>query len=85
MRCEWSAQRARRVRTCAVLVMHVRNRGIHTLWRFTCTPNSPLFSSSQVSKESVCSCVAVALKEGCLKRLGLFCVRFIRIHTMHGE
>ena len=24
----------------------------------------------------VCSCAAVALKLGCLKRLGLFCVRF---------
>ena len=25
MRCEWSAQRARRVRICAVLAMHVPN------------------------------------------------------------
>ena len=26
--------------------------------------------------ESVCSCATVALKLSCLKRLGLFCVRF---------
>ena len=26
--------------------------------------------------QSVCSCAAVALKLSCLKRLGLFCVRF---------
>ena len=73
MWCEWSAQRARRVRICAVLAMHVPHLGIHTLCRFTCIPNSRLFPSSQVS---VCSCAAVAFKLSCLKRLGLFCVRF---------
>ena len=56
-----------------MLAMHVPNRDIHTLCRFTCIPNSPLFPFSQVS---VCSCAAVAFKLSCLKRLGLFCVRF---------
>ena len=55
-----------------MLAMHVPNLGIHTLCRFTCIPNSPLFSS----QVSVCSCAAVAFKLSCLKRLGLFCVRF---------
>ena len=31
---EWSTQRARGARVCAVLAMHVPNLGIHTLWRF---------------------------------------------------
>ena len=56
-----------------MLAMHVPNLGIHTLCRFTCIPNTPLFSSSQVS---VCSCAAVEFKLSCLKRLGLFCVHF---------
>ena len=56
-----------------MFAMHVPNLGIHTLCRFTCIPNSPLFPSSEVS---VCSCAAVAFKLSCLKRLGLFCVRF---------
>ena len=41
MRWERSAQRARRVRICAVLVMHVPNCGIHTLCRFPCAPIHP--------------------------------------------
>ena len=65
---------------------------------FTCCDTFPvpqfiLVLSSQVRKESVCSCVAVALKQGCLKRLGLFITRnrvalrplHFGIHTMHGE
>ena len=56
-----------------MLAMHVPNLGIHTLYRFTCIPNPPLFLLSQVS---VCTCAAVAFKLSCLKRLGLFCVRF---------
>ena len=41
MRSEWSAQRARRVRICAVLAMHVPNLGIHTLCCFPCAPIHP--------------------------------------------
>ena len=41
MQSEWSAQRARRVRVCAVLAMHVPNSGIHTLCRFPCVPIHP--------------------------------------------
>ena len=41
MRSEWSAQRTRRVRICAVLAMHVPNLGIHTLCRFPCGPIHP--------------------------------------------
>ena len=38
---EWSTQRTRRVRVCAVLAMHVPNLGIHTLWRFSCASMHP--------------------------------------------
>ena len=41
MRSESSAQRARRVRVCAVLAMHVPNSGIHTMCRFFCVPIHP--------------------------------------------
>ena len=41
MQREWSAQRARRVRICAVRAMHVPNRGIHTLLRLPCIPIHP--------------------------------------------
>ena len=33
---EWSTQRARRVRICTVLAMHVPNLGIQTSWSFPC-------------------------------------------------
>ena len=57
MRCEWSAQRARRVRICAVLAMHVPNGGIHTMWRFPCTPIHPcsLFTGKKRKCLLVCS------------------------------
>ena len=48
---EWSTQRARRVRVCAVLAMHVPNVGIHTLWRLPCASNHPpLFFTGQREK-----------------------------------
>ena len=46
MLSEWSAQRARRVRICAVLAMHVPNSGIHTLCRFPCVPIHPCLLST---------------------------------------
>ena len=45
---EWSTQRARRVRVCTVLGMHVPNLGIHTLWRLPCAAILPsLFFTGQ--------------------------------------
>ena len=41
MPSERRTQRARRVRVCAVLAMHVPNSGINTLCRFPCAPNPP--------------------------------------------
>ena len=53
---EWSTQRARRVRICVVLAMHVPNLRIHTLLRFPCASiHSFLFSTGQ--NESACSCL----------------------------
>ena len=52
---KWSTQRARRVRLCAVLEMHVPNPGIHTLWYLPCAFfHFLLFSTGE--KESACSC-----------------------------
>ena len=66
-----------------MLAMHVPNLGIHTLYRFTCIPNSPLFPSSQVSILFVCGRgVQVEL----LKMLRFVLCSFqCGIHTMHGE
>ena len=51
---EWSTQRARRVRVCAVLAMHVPSLGIHTLWHFPCAfIHSFLLSTSQKRKRSL--------------------------------
>ena len=63
MRREWSAQRARRVRICAVLAMHVPNLGIHTLCCFPCVPiyPCPLFKDKK-RKCLLVFRVAVALK-----------------------
>ena len=86
MRCEWSVQRARRVRICAVLAMHVPNRGIHTLWRFPCACTHLPFSS-QVQRRSVCSCLRrLCIKVGLSKTLRLV-LRSLHfgIHMMHGE
>ena len=48
---EWSTQRARRVRVCAVLAMHVPNLDIYTSWPFLCASiHSSLFSSGQKGK-----------------------------------
>ena len=48
---EYSTQRARRVRVCTVLAMHVSHLGIHTSWRFTCASiHSSLFSTGQKRK-----------------------------------
>ena len=41
MRKEWSTQRARRVKICAVLAMHVPNLGSHTLCCFPCAAIHP--------------------------------------------
>ena len=70
MRGEWSAQRAHRVRICAVLAMHVPNRGMHTLWRFPGTPIHPcsLFTGKKRKCLLVCSRSA---KVGLLKTLRL--------------
>ena len=70
MRCECSAQRARRIRICTVLTMHVPISGIHTLWRFPCTPIHPfaLFTG----KERKCLLVrSRSVKVGLLKTLRL--------------
>ena len=68
------AQRAPRVRVCAVLAMCVPVSGIHTLCRFPCDPihPCPLFTGMK-RKCLLVFPVAVALKKGCLKRLGLLC------------
>ena len=59
---EWSTQRARRVRVCAVLAMHVPNLGIHRLWRFPyASIHSSPFSSGQKRKVLARACLAVAL------------------------
>ena len=71
MLVEWSTQRARRVRVCAVLVMHVPHLGIHTSWRFfsASTPSLP-FSTGQ--KRSACSCLSRrSVTIGFFKTLGL--------------
>ena len=48
---EWSTQRARRVRICAMLAMHVPNLGIHTLWCFPCASVHPsLLFTGQTGK-----------------------------------
>ena len=48
---EWSTQRARRGRVCAVLAMHVPNLGIHTSWRFSRASFHPsLFFTGQKGK-----------------------------------
>ena len=48
---EWSTQRARRIRVCAVLAMHVPNLAIHTLCRFPCASIHPsLFFTGQKAK-----------------------------------
>ena len=48
---DWSMQRARRVRVCAVLTMHVPNPGIHTSWRFLCASvRFSLFFTGQKGK-----------------------------------
>ena len=53
---EWSTQRTRRVRLCAVLAMHVPNLGIHTSWRSSCA-SIPTHFSSQVKYENDRSCL----------------------------
>ena len=48
---EWSMQRARRVRVCAVLALYLPNLGIHPLWRFHCASiYSSLLSTGQKKK-----------------------------------
>ena len=59
---EWSTQRARRVRVCAVLAMHVPNFGIHTPWHFLCASLTPSFSPQVGEKVLARACLAVALK-----------------------
>ena len=57
-----STQRARRVRVCAVLAMHVPHLGIHTLWRLPDASNHySLFSTRQKKKVLALACLAVAL------------------------
>ena len=54
--------------------MHVPDSDIHTLPPFLV--HAPTFPSLHRSKGEVCArvCVVCALKSGCLRRLGLFCV-----------
>ena len=63
MRSEWSTQRARRVRVCAVLAMRVPNSGIHTLCRFPCALIHPCpLVTGKKRKCLLVFRVAVALK-----------------------
>ena len=75
MRCEWSAQRARRVRICAVLAMHVPNLGIHTLWRLPCTPIHPCSLFTGKKRKCLLVFLLRSAKVGLLKtfRLVLRC------------
>ena len=62
MRSEWSTQRARRVRVCAVLAMHVPHSGIHTLCCFPFTHIYPsLLFTGQRKKVLARVCVVAAL------------------------
>ena len=62
MLVEWSTQRARRVRACAVLAMHVHHPDIHTLWRFPCASIYSSFLSKRSKKKVLGrACLAVAL------------------------
>ena len=64
-------QRARRVRIRAVLAMHMPDSGIHALCRIPCAPIHPPFSS-QVTRESACSCSCCrSVKTGLPKALRL--------------
>ena len=54
MLVEWSTQRTRRVRVCAVLAMHLPHLGIHTLWRFPCASIHTFFLPTG-QKQSACS------------------------------
>ena len=58
---KWSTQRARRVRICAVLAMHVPNLGIQAPRRFPCAfIHSPLFSRGQKRKVLAHYCLVTA-------------------------
>ena len=65
---ERSTQRARRVRVCAVLAMHVPHLGIHTSWRFASASIHPsiLFT---VKKESGCLCLPCRSIDICLFKM----------------
>ena len=59
---EWSTQRGRRVRVCAIVAMHAPNPGIHALWRFPCAfIHSYPFSTGQKEKVLARARLAVAL------------------------
>ena len=79
----WSTHRARRVRICAVLTMHVHHLGIHTLWRCPCasTHSLPFFRGQ---KESACWCQPRrSVNIGLFKTLGLFlCCAVVRLFTL---
>ena len=66
-----------------MLAMHVPDRDIHTLCRFTCIPNSPFFFFFTGKRLFVCGrSVQVEL----LKTLRFVLCSFqCGIHTMHGE
>ena len=67
----WSTQCARSVSICAVLAMHVRLLGIHTLWRFSCASTYSLLVSIG-HKGSACSCLPRrSVNIGLFKLLGL--------------
>ena len=59
---EWTMQRARRVRVCAVLAMHVPSLGIHTSWHLPCASiHSSSFSPGKTKPTRkgilVCLCI----------------------------
>ena len=67
---EWSTQRARRVRVCAVRAMLVRNLGTPNSLRFPCVSIHPsLLFTGQKGK----LLLVLASPCCCSKRLGLFC------------
>ena len=59
---DWSTQRARTVRVCAVLAMHLPNLSIHTSWHFPCASiHSSLVFTGQKRKLLARACLAVVL------------------------
>ena len=67
---KWNTHRARRVRVCAVLAMHVPNPGIHTLCHFSVHPFTSSFSPQVRKKVLALACSRRGVKVGLFKTLG---------------